>query len=103
MKLVSLNYLGLFVVGASIVTFITFLTVSLDYANITHTLCNAPFCTTFTHIPPQSYAGLGLLLVTAGLGGYLTFKPKRIEKLQIIPKIKLNKIIEGLQGEQKKV
>ncbi|MBI2547294.1 MAG: hypothetical protein HYW23_02500 [Candidatus Aenigmarchaeota archaeon] len=104
MKLVSINYSGILVSVVSITTFVILLTVSLEYASISHSLCGSPLCTITNHIPMQSYAGFALLIVSAVVGGYLAFRPQKIEKsVQAIPKSKLNKLIENLQDDEKKV
>ena len=103
MKLVSRNYLGISIIGISLITFLVLLSVSLSYARITHDACGAPGCTVANHIPVQSYVGFGLLIASAGVGSYLTLLPQKTEKIQPVSKAKLNKIVEGLQDEEKKV
>lgn len=103
MKLVSWNYLGISIIGISIITFSILLSVSLSYAHIKHVECGSPTCTVANHIPVQSYAGFGLLITSAGLGSYLTFQPQKIEKMSPLSKSKLSKLVEGLQGEERKV
>lgn len=102
MKLVS-NYLGLAIVAMSITAFIILMGVSLDYARITHAECGGEYCTVYNHIPVQSYIGLGILVVSAGIGGYITFAESKGEKIQSIQKTKLNSIIKNLAGEERKV
>ncbi len=103
MKLVSTNYLGISVIGVSIIIFVILLTVSLGYARMEHALCGSPSCTLVNHIPVQSYAGFGLLFVSAGIGSYLTFIQPKSERIQTVPKTKINKIVEGLREDEKKV
>ncbi len=103
MKLVSTNYLGISIVGISIIVFVILLTVSLSYARIGHALCGSPTCNLTNHIPVQSYAGFGLLLVATGAGGYLMLQRPKPEKVQPVSKAKLNKIISRLPEEERKV
>jgi uncharacterized membrane protein len=103
MKLVSQNYLGLSVIATSAAAFIILLTVSLDYAKITHSLCDAPYCTLYNHIPVQAYAGFGLLIVSSGIGSYLAFMPPKLEKTHAASKAKLNKLTTSLHGDEKKI
>lgn len=103
MKLVSTNYFGISIIGMSIITFIILLTVSLSYARINHNACGAVNCSISNHIPVQSYVGFGLLIATTSIGGYLTFLRPKVEKTQTISKAKLNKAIENLENEEKKV
>lgn len=103
MKLVSRNYLGLSIVAVSVVTFIILFTVSLGYARMGHALCGSSSCTLVNHIPVQSYAGFGLLLVSIGMGSYLVFKQPGVERTQKISKIKMDKLVGKLQDDEKKV
>ena len=103
MKLVSRNYVGISIIGISVATFVILLTVSLGYARMGHALCGSPSCTLANHIPVQSYAGFGLLMVSASMGSYLAFRQPRTESVQTIPKTKLNKLVGSLQDDERKV
>ncbi|MBI2543268.1 MAG: MarR family transcriptional regulator [Candidatus Aenigmarchaeota archaeon] len=103
MKLVSMNYIGLSLISVSIIMFVILLTVSLDYAEVAHSICASPYCTTLNHIPVQSYAGFGILIFLAGMGSYLTFKQSKMGRIETISKVKLNKIVDNLQDDERKV
>ena len=103
MKLVSINYLGLSIVAISLITGLVLFSVSIDYANITHAACGAPTCTLANHIPVQSYAGFGVLIVSVGIGSYLTFIQPKSERVQTVPKTKINKIVGGLHEDERKI
>ncbi|MBU5537389.1 MAG: helix-turn-helix domain-containing protein [Candidatus Aenigmatarchaeota archaeon] len=103
MKLVSTNYLGMSIIGISIIMFVILLTISLGYARMEHALCGSPSCTLVNHIPVQAYAGFGILIVSAGIGSYLALNQPKGERTQTISKAKLNKIIKDLSEDEKKI
>ncbi|TAL47005.1 MarR family transcriptional regulator [archaeon] len=103
MKLVSQNYSGLSIVIMSAVAFAILLSVSLDYAEITHSLCDAPLCSVYNHVPAQAYIGFGALIISAFIGIYITFRQHKVEKTQTLSKAKMNKMVSGLQADDKKV
>lgn len=83
--------------------FVILLTISLGYAHMGHALCGSPACTLVNHIPVQSYAGFGVLIVSAGIGSYLALNHPKGERLQTIPKTKLNKMVGDLPEDERKI
>ena len=109
MRQILTNYTNMLIVGLSAINFVILLSVSLGYASIIHSLCASPYCTIFTHIPTESYIGLGLLSALFVLGIHFSFNLKS-EKQEKVPETTLqkNKIIKnktiiptGLRTEEK--
>ncbi|MBI2545538.1 MAG: MarR family transcriptional regulator, partial [Candidatus Aenigmarchaeota archaeon] len=101
MELKRINYIGLVTVAVSLISLLILVSVSVQYGEVTHSLCGAPYCSSISHIPPQSYFGSGILLAMTGVGIYLALN-KNVTN-QPIPKSQINKSIKTLQGEEKQV
>ena len=103
MKQIPLGNWNFLSIVVQAIVFIIILSVSLDYARIIHSECSSPYCTTFNHLPAQSYVAFGLLLVSMGVNVYLIVKPQNVQNFHPISKIQFNKLKGQLEDDEKKI
>jgi len=96
---------GFVIIGVAVLLAIIIGSFTIQLNELLHTECVTPegFCPHEGYLPSQSYIGFTIVLVLGIFGLYLVVTGRNIQKINLREKENIQKTINSLSGDEKKI